>query len=83
MINIFDDKENNEEHNVGMSDMSISLNQGKAFNNYQNKIIDNLEENDEYLDIKEGFNGGVLTSETNKVISSNDYSSQQTQINKL
>jgi cell division protein FtsB len=79
MIHIFNDKENNAE----ISDNTISLNQGSAFNNYQTKIMDNLEEKDECLDIKEGFNGGVLTNETNKVIRSNDYSSQQSQITKL
>jgi hypothetical protein len=68
-----------------LNDSSIDLNQGKQFKQYQNKITHNLEQNDLYKNMKEGFtnNDGVLTKETNKVITSNDYTSQQNDINKL
>jgi len=80
MIQVFDDKSQINENEL--SDITISLNQGKQFNKYQNKIIDNLEKNEEYSTL-EGFTGGVLTNETNKVINSNNYSRQQADINRL
>jgi hypothetical protein len=66
--------------NITIKEYSPSLNQGKAFNKFQNKITKNLEEDAEQLSFKEGFQGlqqNSLTMQTKKVIDKNTYSSQQ------
>ena len=73
--------------NIIIKEYSPSLNQGKAFNQFQNKITKNLEEDAEQLIFKEGFQGlssrnlssqqNSLTMQTKKVIDKNTYSSQQ------
>lgn len=66
--------------NIITKEYSPSLNQGKAFNKFQNKITKNLEEDAEQLSFKEGFQGlqqNSLTMQTKKVIDKNTYSSQQ------
>ena len=71
--------------NIVTKKYSPSLNQGKAFNKFQNKITKNLEKNAERLSLKEGFQSqGIqglkedgLTMQTKKVIDKNDYASQQ------
>ena len=68
---------------------SPSLNQGKKFKKYQNKITNSLETNSVFLTGKEGFtgfsglNGNGLTARTNKIIDNNNYSSQQQNIENL
>ena len=64
--------------NIIIKEYSPSLNQGKAFNQFQNKITKNLEEDAEQLIFKEGFQGlssrnlssqqNSLTMQTKKVI---------------
>jgi hypothetical protein len=89
MINISDiiqkDKSNNFKKSK-ITDKSPATNQGKKFKKYQSKISDSLEKNAEILSGKEGFtelgeNG--LTAQNNKIISNNDYSSQQPIIDNL
>jgi len=66
--------------NVVTKKYSPSLNQGKAFNRFQNKITKNLEKRVERVSSKEGFQGlkqNGLTMQTKKVIDTNDYASQQ------
>ncbi len=66
--------------NIITKEYSPSLNQGKAFNKFQNKITKNLEEDVERVSLKEGFQGlqqNSLTMQTKKVIDKNTYSSQQ------
>jgi hypothetical protein len=68
--------------NVVTKKYSPSLNQGKAFNKFQNKITNNLEKKAERLSLKEGFQSqglqqNGLTMQTKKVIDTNDYASQQ------
>ena len=67
---------------------SPSLNQGKKFKKYQNKIERNLEKKAILLSGKEGFsdmtdNANSLTAKTNAIINNNDYSSQQQTIDNL
>ena len=67
---------------------SPSMTQGEKYNKYQNKIKKNLEKKIYKSGILEGFeklnlsNNG-LTMQTDNVIKSNDYSSQQTTIENL
>jgi hypothetical protein len=66
--------------NIITKEYSPSLNQGKAFNKFQNKITKNLEKRVERVSLKEGFQGlqqNSLTMQTKKVIDKNTYSSQQ------
>jgi hypothetical protein len=66
--------------NIVTKKYSPSLNQGKAFNKFQNKITKNLEKRVERVSLKEGFQGlqrNGLTMQTQKVIDKNTYSSQQ------
>jgi hypothetical protein len=66
--------------NIITKEYSPSLNQGKAFNKFQNKITKNLEKRVEQVSLKEGFQGlqqNSLTMQTKKVIDKNTYSSQQ------
>ena len=80
-------KENKEYLNTP----SPAITQGEKFKRYQNKIKKNLEKKSKLL--KEGFQGGIennlqlsahgLTAQTNNVIQSNDYSSQQQTITNL
>lgn len=78
--------------NIIIKEYSPSLNQGKTFNQFQNKITKNLEEDAEQLSFKEGFQGlssrnlssrnlslpkHSLTMKTKKVISDNNYTSHQ------
>ena len=63
-----------------------SLNQGKKFKKYQNKIENSLEKNAEKLSGKEGFSdmeGKKLTRQTHNVINENNYSNKQQIINNL
>ena len=79
--------------NIIIKEYSPSLNQGKAFNQFQNKITKNLEEDAEQLIFKEGFQGlssrnlssqqNSLTMQTKKVIDKNTYSSQQQALSNL
>ena len=67
---------------------SPALNQGKNFNNYQNKIQNSLEKKAINLSEKEDFNNMMfdkdgLTSQTNKVIDENNFSNEQQLINNL
>jgi len=69
-----------------INDYSPSTNQGIKFNDYQNKISDSLEKNIEDLSEKEGFTvneDNKLTAKNKKIISNNDFSSQQSIINNL
>jgi len=84
MLNIFDNKDNVTK--IKKSVPSPSLNQGKRFKKYQNKINKSLEENAEDLSGKEGFTGvgdNGLTAQTKKIITDNDYSNQQQSIDNL
>jgi hypothetical protein len=73
-------------NNQPAHDSSPALSQGEDFKKYQNKIISNLEKTIENVNSKEGFqlnqvdlnladNG--LTQQTNEIIQSNDFTSQQ------
>jgi hypothetical protein len=65
---------------------SPALNQGKKYKKYQNKIENSLEKNAIKLSGKEGYanlNGNSLTKETQNVISQNNYTNQQQNINDL
>jgi len=77
--NMFTDNETNrktqKKNSVGPSP---SLNQGKKFKKYQNKIETNLE-----LSGKEGFTNGSLIAKTKHVIDNNDFSNQQQTIDNL
>ena len=80
-------KENKEYLNTP----SPAITQGEKFQRYQKKIKKNLEKKSRLL--KEGFQGGIeknlqlsangLTAQTNRVIQSNDYSSNQQTIANL
>ena len=83
--NIFTSKNNSilKKQTIGKSQ---SLNQGKKFKKYQNKITNSLETNAVFLSGKEGFselNGDDLTARTNRIIDNNNYSSQQQTIENL
>ena len=85
--NVFSVKDNNEKknkkYNIGPSP---SLNQGKKFKKYQNKIESNLEEKAILLSGKEGFthmSEEGITAKTNEIINNNDYSNQRDIINNL
>jgi hypothetical protein len=85
LLTIFSDQENVKSSKKTVSPFP-SLNQGKQFEKYQNKIEDSLEENAEILSGKEGFTnieGNKLTNETNNIINNNNYSNQQKIINNL
>ena len=84
--------------NIIIKEYSPSLNQGKAFNQFQNKITRNLEEDAEQLSFKEGFQGlssrdlssrnlslpkHSLTMQTKKVIGDNNYTSHQQTLSNL
>jgi hypothetical protein len=84
MLNIFDSKNNTSK--IKKSGPSPSLNQGKKFKKYQNKISDSLEKKAEILSGKEGFaglDGNGLTAQTNRVITNNNYTNQQQSIDNL
>jgi len=76
----------NESNNI-----SLSLNQGKKFKKYQNKIVNNLENKINNVNSKEGFqllpglelseNG--LTENSSKLIEENDYSKNENYIDTL
>ena len=83
---IFSRDDNNNLKKSRITEKSPATNQGKKFKKYQKKISNSLEKNAEVLSGKEGFtelgeNG--LTAKTNKIIDSNDYSSQQQSIDDL
>jgi len=87
--NMFPSKESEEI--VNKKDMigpSPSLNQGKKFKKYQNKIEKILEQDAILLSGKEGFsditnNGNSLTAKSNTIINNNNFSSQQQTIENL
>lgn len=87
--NMFPSKESKEI--VNKKDIigpSPSLNQGKKFKKYQNKIEKNLEQNAILLSGKEGFsdmtnNSNSLTAKSNTIINNNNFSSQQQTIDNL
>jgi len=82
--NMFPSKELKEIVNKNTVGPSPSLNQGKKFKKYQNKIERILEKKDSSLNGKEGFiNNNSLISKTNNVIDTNDYSRQQQTIDTL
>ena len=67
---------------------SIALKQGTQFKKYQDKIINNLEQNIQKTDLIEGFDNlyldkNGLTQQTNNVIRKNDFSSQKQTIDNL
>jgi len=81
MIKIVDNKDNR--YNINKTSQSPALIQGTKFKKYQNKIFKSLEEN---VEKREGFTGlseNGLTSQTNKIISNNDFSNQQQTIDNL
>jgi len=87
--NMFPSKESKEIVNKkNMICPSPSLNQGKKFKKYQNKIEKNLEQHAILLSGKEGFsditnNGNSLTAKSNTIINNNNFSSQQQTIDNL
>lgn len=86
ILNIFSDNENVE--SIEKESSFPSLNQGKNFKKYQNRIEDSLEENAELLSGKEGFTnidteGKQLTTKTHNIINTNNYSNQQQIIDNL
>jgi hypothetical protein len=85
ILTIFSDKENVKSSKKKISSFP-SLNQGKKFKKYQNKIEDSLEKNAEFLSGKEGFidmEGKKLTNGTRNIINNNNYSNQQKIIDNL
>lgn len=79
---------NNKEYTSNMNYLkkSPAINQGQKYKKYKNKISNNLEENAMNLSGKEGFEGlnkSGLTSQTENVINSNDYSKHEATIEKL
>ena len=77
--------------NYGFSS-TPSLNQGEKYNNYQNKIKDDLEKDIDNVNSVEGFSGILdkltlvdngLTTQTTNVLKNNDYSSEGDSITKL
>jgi len=92
MINISNIFSNTEEKLEGTNiesksiNPSPSLNQGKKFKKYQNKIEYILEKNAEMVSEKEGFtnqNIPSLTMQTKNIIDNNDYSKKQPIIDNL
>lgn len=89
MISIFDNSEKpSKDIKSKKKYFSPASNQGKNFKKYQKKISKSLEKNAEILSGKEGFNnmdlsGDGLTKQTNDIIKSNDYLSQQQMIDNL
>jgi len=84
VLNIFSDEPVKSKHQK--TSASHSLNQGKKFNKYQNKIYKSLENNASELSGKEGFsniNNLGLTKETKNVIDTNNYTNKQQHINNL
>jgi hypothetical protein len=85
ILTVFSDKENVKSNKKKLSSFP-SLNQGKKFKKYQNKIEDSLEKNAEFLSGKEGFidmEGKKLTNGTRHIINNNNYSNQQQIIDNL
>lgn len=79
--NIFSDKDTSKKITKKTTGSpSPSLNQGKKFKKYQNKIESNLEKQ---IIGKEGFTDNGLVTKTNHVIETNDYSKQQQTIDTL
>jgi len=77
---IIDNPTDCENKNIITKEYSPSLNQGKTFKKFQNKITKNLEKRVERVSSKEGFQGleqNGLTMQTQKVIDKNTYTSQQ------
>jgi hypothetical protein len=85
ILNIFSD-EQVKSNKQPKSNVSHSLNQGKKFNKYQNKISNSLEKNASELSGKEGYSNLSdlgLTKETKNVIEQNNYANKQQIINNL
>lgn len=87
LLTIFSDKENVKSSKKKVSSFP-SLNQGKKFKKYQNKIEHSLEKNAEILSGKEGFTnmdieGKNLTNQTRDIIDKNNYSNHQQIIDNL
>lgn len=86
---MFPSKESKEIVNKNnMVGPSPSLNQGKKFKKYQNKIEKILEKDVILLSGKEGFsdmtnNGNSLTAKSNAIINNNNFSNQQQTIHDL
>jgi hypothetical protein len=83
ILNIFSDESVKSKKKTNISQ---SLNQGKKFNKYQNKINNSLEKNALELSGKEGYsnlNNLGLTRETKNVIDKNNYANKQQIINDL
>jgi hypothetical protein len=66
---------NNDSKSYNKINLSQSLNQGKKFKKYQNKIQNNLVKEDILLN-KEGFGNNNLTKKTREIIQKNSYTSQ-------
>ena len=84
ILNVFSNNETSEP--IKKKKITPSLNQGKKFKKYQNKIENSLEKNAEILSGREGFSnkeGTSLTTQTNTLISNNNYTSQQQTIDNL
>lgn len=84
ILNVFSNKESSEP--IKKKKITPSLNQGKKFKKYQNKIENSLEKNAEILSGREGFSnkeGTSLTTQTNTLINNNNYSNQQQTIANL
>jgi hypothetical protein len=87
------DEKKYEDNKKKFSETTPALKQGKKFKKYQRKIKSNLEENAAEVSGKEGFDGinfdklnlsaHGLTTQSNNIISQNDFSSQQATIDNL
>ena len=85
ILNVFSD-EPVKSNKQSKTSTSHSLNQGKKFNKYQNRINNSLENDASELSGKEGFsnlNNLGLTKETKNVIDKNNYTNKQQIINDL
>ena len=88
MISNFDSEKTTKDIKSKKNYLSPASKQGKIFKKYQKKTSNSLVKNAEILTGKEGYNnmdlsGDGLTKQTNDIIKSNDYSSQQQTIDNL
>jgi hypothetical protein len=91
MPNIFENSDDSTNFDNLSNNINISLNQGKKFKKYQNKIANNLENKLNKINIKEGFevlpglelSADGLTKNSIKIIKENNYSENEDTIDIL